>query len=257
MLKAKSCDDVQQQSDGMSKHIATASAGAGAAVTSTRPTLQSSSTPHLNDSHKTHKRLVDLKETVNVTSTSSLHTPLGHGSSIAIDEQLRRSMPDLLDKIPGERSKYYTDLNKVNTLPHKKSKNKIISPTPSSSFMPLGSQQSPSPVRNSLSQSMNSAFSRVTPDKLSNSDSNVYHKALSEETVNEPVLEASTDTSAQQVRPVTTTTDVTTTNGPTDAIAVNSYQVSQHIIEDGFYFIYNFRKPLALGNAKNPVTMDI
>ena len=244
MLKAKSCDDVQQQSDGMSKHTATASAGA--AVTNTRPTLQSSSTPHLNDSHKTHKRLLDLKETVNVTSTSSLHTPLGHGSSIAIDEQLRRSMPDLLDKIPSERSKHYTDLNKVNTLPHKKSKNKIISPTPSSSFMPLGSQQSqqsPSPVRNSLSQSMNSAFSRVTPDKLSNSDSNVYHKALSEETVNEPVLEANTDTSAQQVRPVTTTTDVTTTNGPTDAIAVNSYQVSQHITEDGFYLFIIFESP--------------
>ena len=233
LLKARSCDDVQQQSDGMSKHTATASAGA--VVTNTRPTLQSSSTPHLSDSHKTHKRLLDLKETVNVTSTSSLHTPLGHGSSIAIDEQLRRSMPDLLDKIPAERSKHYTDLKKVNTLPHKRSKNKIISPTPSSSFMPLGtqqSQQSPSPVRNSLSQSMNSAFSRVTPDKLSNSDSNVYRKTSNEEAADEPVLEASNNISTQQVRPVITmtTTDMTT-NGPNDAVTANSYQVSRHIIE--------------------------
>lgn len=202
----------------------------------TRSSLQSSSTPHLNDSHKAHKRLVDLKETVNVTSTSSLYTPLSHTSGMVIDEQLRRSMPDLLDKLPSDHSKHYTDLKKVNTLPHKKNKNKLISPTPSS-FMPLnlGAQQSqsPSPVRSSLSQSMNSAFSRVTPDKLSNSDSNVYHKGRealnrNDEVVDEPVLDTSGDLLAQQIRPAITTAtiDMATTNGPKDTVATSNYQVS-------------------------------
>ena len=203
----------------------------------TRSSLQSSSTPHLNDSHKAHKRLVDLKETINVTSTSSLCSPLSHTSGMLIDEQMRRSMPDLLDKLPSEHNKRYTDLKKVNTLPHKKNKNKLISPTPSSSFMPLnlGAQQSqsPSPVRSSLSQSMNSAFSRVTPDKLSNSDSNVYHKGRealnrNDEVVDEPVLDTGRDLLAQQIRPAITTAtiDMTTTNGPTDTVATNNYQVS-------------------------------
>ena len=222
--KAKSFDN-GQHSDGVSKHSMTSM--------NTRPSLQSSSTPHLNDSHRAHKRLVDLKETVNVTSTSSLYTPLSHTSGMVMDEQMRRSMPDLLDKLPGDRSKRY----EVNTLPHKKNKNKIISPTPNSSFMPLNlgiqQSQSPSPVRNSLSQSMNSAFSRVTPDKLSNSDSDVYHKGRealnrNEEVMDEPVLDTGGDLLVQQVRPAITTAtiDMATTNGPQDTVATNNYQVS-------------------------------
>ena len=205
-----------------------------AAGVNIRPSLQSSSTPHLNDTHKAHKRLVDLRETVNVTSTSSLYTPLSHTSGMAMDEQLRRSMPDLLDKLPSNHSKRYTDFKKVNTLPYKKNKNKIISPTPSS-FMPLNlgtqrSQRSPSPVRNSLSQSMNSAFSRVTPDKLSNSDSDVYHMGREALNRNEevPVLDTGGDLLVQQVRPAITmaTIDMATTNGPKDTVAANNYQVS-------------------------------
>ena len=212
-------------------------ASAAATSMNTRSSLQSSSTPHLNDSHRTHKKLVDLKETVNVTSTSSLYTPLSHTSGMVIDEQLRRSMPDLLDKLPSDYNKRYTDLKKVNTLPHKRNKNKLISPTPSSSFMPLnlGAQQSesPSPVRSSLSQSMNSAFSRVTPDKLSNSDSNVYHKGRealnrNDEVVDEPVLDTGGDLLAQQIRPAITTAtiDMAATKGPKDTVATNNYHVS-------------------------------
>jgi len=121
-----------------------------------------------------HKRLFDLKETVNVTSTSSLKSSLlpGHGG---VSEQLRRSMPDLLDKLPNGHDKTVEGVKeKVNTLPHKRKQHKIASPTPSSTFKPLrfathNSQQLASPVRNSLSMSLNSAFSRVTPDKLTDS----------------------------------------------------------------------------------------
>ena len=203
----------------------------------TTTALHSNSTPHLNGSPNTHKRLLDLKETVNVTSTSSLHAPLTSG--MLIDEQLRRSMPDLLDKLPSEHSKHSTDLKKVNTLPHKKkNKSKIVLPTPSSSFMPLNlvsqqSQQSPSPVKNSLSQSMNSAFSRVTPEKLSTSDSSPYHDGReafnrNEEVVDEPVLDTNSDLLAQQVRLAvsTATVGMTTANGAKDSIAANSYQVN-------------------------------
>lgn len=201
------------------------------------PSLKSSSTPHLNGSLNAHRNFSSLKETVNVTSTSSLHTPLTHSSEIIMDEQLRRSMPDLLDKLPNDHNRKYTD-SKVNTLPHKRNKNKIVLPTPSSSFMPLNiathkSQQSPSPAKNSLSQSTNSAFSRVTPDKLSNSDSNLYHsdgrEALNrnEENADEPVLDHNSDLSAQQAKPAVSmaTIDMTTTNGPQDNVAGN-YQVT-------------------------------
>ena len=197
--------------------------------------LQSSSAPHLNDSPKTHKRLLDLKETMNVTSTSSLHTPLTHSPGMMIDEQLRRSMPDLLDKLPGDRSKHYTELNKVNTLPHKKkSRSKIATPSPS--FVPLNlvprqSHQSPSPVRNSLSQSMNSAFSRVTPDNVSNSDSDgreVFNR--NEGVVDEPVLDTSNDVLSQQVRPtVSTSTIGMTTSISQDSVATNNYQVKYRL----------------------------
>ena len=196
--------------------------------------LQSNSAPHLNDSSKAHKRLLDLKETMNVTSTSSLHTPLTHSSGMVMDEQLRRSMPDLLDKLPSDRSKHYTDLNKVNTLPHKKkNKSKIVLPTPSPSFVSLNlvprqPNQSPSPVKNSLSQSMNSAFSRVTPDNVSASDSTVYHDERevfnrNDGVADEPVLDSSSDVLGQQVRPTTVSM---ATNVPQDGVSTNNYQVN-------------------------------
>lgn len=196
--------------------------------------LQSNSAPHLNDSPKTHKRLLDLKETMNVTSTSSLHTPLTHSPGLLMDEQLRRSMPDLLDKLPSDRNKHYTDSKKVNTLPHKKkSKSKIVLPTPSPSFVPLNlaprqPNQSPSPVKNSLSQSMNSAFSRVTPDNVSGSDSTMGHDEreafnINDGVVDEPVLDSSGDVLLQQVRPTTVSM---ATNVPQDSVATSSYQVN-------------------------------
>jgi len=114
-----------------------------------------------------HKRLFALKETVNVTSTSSLKSSLLPGQG-GVSEQLRRSMPDLLDTLPNGHDKVAIK-EKVNTLPHKRKQHKIASPTPSSTFKPLrfATQQ---PMSNSLlSMSMNSAFSRVTPDKLTES----------------------------------------------------------------------------------------
>jgi len=154
----------------------------------TSSTVQS--VPNSGSSSKqigTHKRLFDLKETVNVTSTSSLKSSLLPGQG-GVSEQLRRSMPDLLDKLPNGHDKIVEGVKeKVNTLPHKRKQHKIASPTPSSTFKPLkfashNSEQLASPVRNSLSMSLNSAFSRVvTPDKLtdlptqgSSEDSHLY-----------------------------------------------------------------------------------
>ena len=240
MLQSK---ENRQPPIGANKHN-----GISAAV-NTRPSLQSNSTPHLNGGLKVHKRLFDLKETVNVTSTSSLHTtPLTSG--MIIDEHLRRSMPDLLDKLPGDHDRQYSELKKMNTLPHKRSKSKIVLPTPNSLFTPLNlatqqSQQSPSPAKKSLSQSMNSAFSRVTPDKLNNSDSNLYHDDReafnrNEEIVDEPVLDTNNNLLTQQVRPAvaTATTDMTSsTNGPQDTVA-NNYQVSSNLkIHVVLYFL--------------------
>lgn len=240
LLQAKELDS-RRQPDGANRHNMTTTTPTTTAVNS-RASLQSNSTPHLNGSLKAHKRLFDLKETINVTSTSSLHTPLMHSFGLSMDEHLRRSMPDLLDKVPSDHDKPYSELKKVNTLPHKRSKSKIVLPTPSSSFVPLNlvtqqSQQTPSPAKNSISQSTNSAFSRVTPDHEKLSDSNIYHNGReafngNEEIKDEPVLDTSSSMLVQPVRPNISTTTVdmaTSTNGPKDSVA-NSHQVSSQWI---------------------------